>query len=234
MTDVISSPSSQPNRRIKSFVRREGRLTPGQERALTELKATYLLEASQVTAPLNFNSLFANTAPVILEIGFGNGDSLFTQALADPQHNYLGLEVHRPGIGHLLLRAEQATLKNIKVIAHDAVEVLTHAIPENSLHAIQIYFPDPWPKKRHHKRRLIQAPFVDLLVTKLAPKGYLLIATDWAPYAEHIAAVFAQRSDFFELNPNDCPAYFARQETKFENKGRTAERTIHDFFYQKN
>ncbi len=175
-------------RKIRSFVRREGRLTKGQQRALDELYPVYgiKLEGHQ---PIDFGSLFGNDHPVHVEIGFGNGQALTHMAAEHPEQNYLGIEVHRPGVGNALLQVEQQDLKNVRVIYEDAVEVLTDHIPENSLSAVYIFFADPWHKKRHHKRRLIQVNFVETLLTKLKQKGLLHFATDWQDYAEHMLEV---------------------------------------------
>jgi len=174
-------------RTIKSFVRREGRMTPAQKQALDNLWSQYGLELT--SNKIDFSSLFNNQFPTILEIGFGMGGSLLTLAQEHPKNNYIGIEVHRPGVGALLANIAVHNLTNIRIYCADAIEVLNQCIPDNSLAEIIILFPDPWPKKRHHKRRLIQPKFIELIHTKLQPNGLLHIATDWENYAEHIEQI---------------------------------------------
>ena len=202
-------------RRVQSFVRREGRLTPGQASALENFGPKYLLTINSQT-PLNFGQIYGNNHPVILEIGFGMGHSLLIQAKNHPENNYLGFEVHRPGVGALLSGMALEALSNIRAVSDDVVLALD-AIPENSLQGVQIFFPDPWHKKRHHKRRLIQAEFLKKLATKIQPGGFLHCATDWQDYAEHMLCA---------INASECftPAEFiprpeTRPITKFEQRG---------------
>ncbi len=182
--DRSSPPTARP---IRSFVRRFGRITRAQRQALDGDWTRFGLDFVPVRVDLD--AIFGRRAPRVLEIGFGNGEQLLASALADPARDYLGIEVHRPGVGHLLLGAAKAGVPNLRVIAHDAVEVLDAMIPEGALDEIRILFPDPWPKARHHKRRLVQPAFVAQLATRLAPGGRLHLATDWAPYAEEMLAV---------------------------------------------
>src|SRR3990167_3991792 len=149
--------SGRPRRSIRSFVRRESRITPAQQRALKDLWPRYGIEAGE--APIDFDAVFDRRAPVILEIGFGNGDALVAEAAAHPENNYIGIEVHRPGVGNLLRKLELSELKNARVMLADAKEVLAARIPEASLSGVHLFFPDPWPKQRHHKRRLVQPDF---------------------------------------------------------------------------
>lgn len=213
--------SSHPSQRrtIRSFVRRSGRLTPSQQRALTELWPEYGVEYEPEAYDLD--SLFDSSAPVVLEIGFGNGETLVQQAEANPDLNFLGIEVHEPGVGHCLLKARDAGVRNLRLIMHDAIDVLTRQIPPQSLQRVNIYFPDPWPKKRHHKRRMIQPAFLDLLHSRLGAGGALHIATDWANYAEHIDEVFAACSLFIcdERREHGGEAPLDRPQTKFEQRG---------------
>ncbi len=213
--------SSQPSERrtIRSFVRRSGRLTPSQERALQELWPKYGLDYSPVACELD--SIFRQAAPVVLEIGFGNGETLVEQASASPDLNFLGIEVHEPGVGHCLLKARDAGVGNLRLIMHDAIEVLALQIPPSSLHRVNIYFPDPWPKKRHHKRRLLQPAFLELVHSRLEPGGTLHVATDWANYAEHIDEVFEASGLFIcdERREHDGEAPLERPQTKFERRG---------------
>jgi tRNA (guanine-N7-)-methyltransferase len=169
---------------IRSYVMRAGRITSAQQRALSELWPRY--GVSFTPEPLDLDALFGRTAPRTLEIGFGNGDNLLARARAEPGRDFLGVEVHRPGIGHLLLEAAAAGVGNVRVIAHDAVQVLQRQLRDASLDEVQVLFPDPWPKKRHHKRRLIQGAVIELLLARLRVGGRLHIATDWQPYAEQM------------------------------------------------
>jgi len=202
-------------RRIKSFVLRQGRLTPGQQKAFESGWPSFGIDyAGQA---LNFADIFDNDQPVILEIGFGNGDSLAQMAAENPGKNYLGIEVHRPGVGHLLIEIQQRDLKNLRIISHDAVEVLQNCLPDNSLAGVQLFFPDPWHKKRHHKRRIVQQDFLDMLSRVLQSDGFFHAATDWPNYAEFISQQIMQNPHFQLTDPHD----FAdkRPTTKFENRG---------------
>ncbi|MBT8147379.1 MAG: tRNA (guanosine(46)-N7)-methyltransferase TrmB, partial [Gammaproteobacteria bacterium] len=179
---VSSSPGSPSKRPIRSYVIRGGRLTSSQRKALETYSAAFVVDYR--AQPLDPQSLFENNNPVIVEIGFGMGDSLLTMAVEKPNTNFIGIEVHKPGIGKLLMGMGHQSVSNIRIINHDAKEVMEHCIADSSLDGIQIFFPDPWHKKRHHKRRLIQAEFVNLLTQKLKAGGLLHLATDWQPYAE--------------------------------------------------
>ncbi len=225
----------QPHARsIRSFVRREGRITGSQKKALERLWRCYGITPG--TKPLNLAALFNQQAQrIILEIGFGNGESLIAQAQAAPTTGFLGIEVHRPGIGHLLLRLERTQLENVRVICGDALEVLQCYLPDYSLAGVQIFFPDPWPKKRHHKRRLIQLPFVEQLWYKIQPKGWLHLATDWQDYAEYMLAVLSQHPGFRRLAETHPPPYglSARPLTKFELRGQQQGRQIWDLKFKR-
>src|SRR5581483_6893101 len=177
--DGLMSETQHP-RSIRSFVTRAGRITEAQQRALEELWPVYGMEFQP--RPLDLAALFGRDAPCTLEIGFGNGDNLIALASAHAQRNYLGIEVHRAGVGRVLLSARERGLSNLKVLCHDAVEVFGQQLAGECLDEVLILFPDPWPKKRHHKRRLIQGPFVELLAGRLKPAGLLRLATDWQPY----------------------------------------------------
>ena len=177
-----------PGRRsVRSFVIRAGRITPAQRRAFDDHWPRFGL--AYTAAPLDLAALFGRQAPCTLEIGFGNGEHLAARAQAEPERDFLGVEVHPPGVGHLLRAAADADLRNLRIIQHDAVEVLAAQIAPGTLDELQILFPDPWPKSRHHKRRLIQPPFAALAARSLQAGGRLLLATDWAPYAEHMRLV---------------------------------------------
>lgn len=210
-------------------MRRTGRLTQSQQRALTELWPTYGADAGPEA--IDFDTLFGRNAAVVLEIGFGNGDTLVQQALECPDVDFLGIEVHEPGVGHCLLKAHDAELTNLKLIKHDAVEVLAKWIPSDSLQRINIYFPDPWPKKRHHKRRMIRPDFLELLDSRLKPGGTVHIATDWANYAEHIDDVLDQSVQFTitERREHDGTEPLDRPRTKFEQRGLQKGHRIWDW-----
>ncbi len=221
------------HRRIRSFVRREGRLTEAQRRALDELQARWGAPVSD--QPLDFTALFGRDAAVIMEIGFGNGESLAAMAAAEPDRNFLGIEVHRPGVGRLLNLVEEQGLQNVRVICHDAVDVLQKQIPDNSLAGLQLYFPDPWPKKRHHKRRIVQPEWVELVARKLSNGGELHMATDWENYAEHMLEVLEASPAFRNTAGAGrySPHRGRRPETKFERRGLRKGHGVWDLIYQK-
>lgn len=228
-----NQPKSIFERRIRSFMRRQGRLSPGQENALYQHWQTFGLEPQ--TTLYNFTEIFKNNAEVYLEIGFGMGDSLIKQAIKNPQINFLGIEVHKPGVGKVLSEIQAHQLTNIRLICADAVEILKQNIPDGSLAAVQIFFPDPWPKRRHHKRRLIQEPFIDLLLSKLNSNGYIHLATDWKDYADHMLKIL---SDFSTLqnkttDPQFMPKIQNRPHTKFEQRGTKLGYGIWDFIFVK-
>lgn len=219
-------------RTIKSFVRRQGRLTLGQQRALDELLPRFGIPAGD--APLDLTALFGNDHPVTLEIGFGNGETLAAMAEAAPELNFIGIEVHRPGVGHLLHLIEEKGLTNVRVANEDAVELLKKRIPEASLDRLLLFFPDPWHKSRHHKRRIVQPAFAALVASRLRPGGLWHLATDWENYAEHMREVLEASPDFVNaVGPNLCaperPAW--RPETKFERRGLRLGHGVWDLLY---
>ncbi len=225
-------PSPAP-RRIRSFVRREGRMTAAQSQALTELWPRYGIEPGDTL--LDFTALFGRRAPVHLEIGFGMGHSLAQMAAAHPDFDYLGIEVYRPGVGHLLRTLDEQGLTNVRIICADAVEVLEHNIPPASLAAVYLFFPDPWPKKRHHKRRIVQPVWVEMVRTRLARDGALHMATDWEPYAEQMREVMATAHGFRNQGGTDgyAPRPDYRPETKFERRGLRRGHGVWDLIYSK-
>ncbi|MEY4933616.1 MAG: hypothetical protein RLZZ403_1936 [Pseudomonadota bacterium] len=225
--------TDRPHRRIRSFVLREGRLTAAQERALTELWADYGIDYSP--ALLDLDAVFGRTADRLLEIGFGTGDALAAYAGAHPDVDCIGVEVHRSGVGHLLLKAHAENLRNVKVICHDAVEVLEHQLPAGSLTAIHVFFPDPWPKKRHHKRRLIQPAFVERLLHALKDGGELRLATDWQPYAEHMLAVLQTFPALENLAGHTLyvDRHSERPITRFERRGQRLGHGVWDLAFRK-
>ncbi|MFO1350863.1 MAG: tRNA (guanosine(46)-N7)-methyltransferase TrmB [Gammaproteobacteria bacterium] len=211
---MASPPSIRP---IRSYVRREGRLTPAQRRALASFWPSY--GADPVPGLLDFIALFGRDAPCVLEIGFGDGEALAAMAQAHPDWNYLGIEVHRPGIGHLLMRLQTLALDNVRVMCGDAADIMRTHLADASLERVQIFFPDPWQKSRHHKRRLIQPEFVALLARKIRSGGLLHLATDWRDYAEHMLAVLATAGDFTNTSAGFIPRPVDRPLTKFEQRG---------------
>lgn len=231
MTDIKTD--KPPLRQIRSFVRREGRMTDGQQRALAELWPRYGLEAPAVA--FDPAALFGRSAPLIFEIGFGMGDYLASRVLAEPQHDFIGVEVHRPGVGRLMNQAQAAARDNLRVACHDAVEVLRDWLPAACLDEIVIQFPDPWHKKRHHKRRLVQPEFVRLALSRLKAGGRLSLATDWAPYAEHMLEVLNAEAALRNLSA-DCryvPRPETRLKTKFEKRGERLGHEVFDLAYVK-
>ena len=218
-------------RRIRSFVRREGRLTAGQQRAMEVLFPRFGIEPGEGLWDLD--AIFGRTAPRILEIGFGNGESLAEIARQHPENDYLGIEVHRPGVGHLLMRIEELGLSNLRVVCADAVEVLTQHIPDGSLDGVYLFFPDPWHKKRHHKRRQVQPEWAQLVRRKLRIGGVLHMATDWQDYAEHMLAVLGEAEGFANTSPNGdyLPRPEYRPETKFERRGQRLGHGVWDLIF---
>jgi len=210
--------SSPPHpRTIRSYVLRAGRIGPGQQRALAELGPVFVLPYQ--ATPLDFAAVFGRDAPTVLEIGFGMGDATAQIAAARPDTNFIGVEVHEPGIGALLKRIGEQGLTNVRLVRHDAVEVLEHMVAPASLAGIHVFFPDPWHKKKHHKRRLVQPAFVRQLVTRLAPGGYLHCATDWQPYAEQMLEVLNGEPALVNTAHGYAPKPDYRPLTKFESRG---------------
>ena len=206
--------------RIRSFVRRAGRTTAAQARALAEVGPRVLVPyAAQA---LRWPEVFGRTVPVVLEVGFGMGEATAQIAHAMPDRDFLCCEVHEPGVGALLKRVHEGALSNVRIVAHDAVEVLQHMVPAASLAGVHVFFPDPWHKKRHHKRRLVQPDWVAMVASRLAPGGYVHCATDWQPYAEHMLAVL-QGCTTLRNTASDASGYATRPayrpRTKFETRG---------------
>ncbi len=217
-------------RRIRSFVRREGRLTKGQERALQELWPVMGVEYRDEM--LDLNQLFGREAPVVLEIGFGMGKSLVEMAAAAPEKNFIGIEVHRPGVGACLSSAQDAGITNLRLFCHDAVEVLSQMIPDQSIDTLQLFFPDPWHKARHHKRRIVQPAFVQMLRPKLKIGGVFHMATDWENYAEHMLEVMNAAEGFVNTVEGDyAPRPDSRPLTKFEQRGHRLGHGVWDLLF---
>jgi tRNA (guanine-N7-)-methyltransferase len=230
------SPAGQrarERRPVRSFVLRGGRLTDGQKRALDELWPRWGVESG--SGMLDFSTVFGNDRPVILEIGFGNGDATWRMAEAEPQHNFLAVEVHRPGVGRLLLALAERGIGNVRVACADAVTVLRERVPPGSLDGVRIYFPDPWPKKRHHKRRIVQPEFVALLASRMKGGAILHLATDWAPYALHMLEVVRAADEFDNLSPISvsCPRPAWRPSTKYERRGERLGHAVTDLVFRR-
>ena len=226
----MSEPS---NYRIKSFVIRAGRMTESQQKGWSSVFPEHGFTLSE--RRFDWDRSFAVAGRRVLEIGFGMGDSLVAMADQNPQDRYLGIEVHRPGVGKLLSEVDKRGIKNLKVFAEDAVQVLEEAIPQESIDLLQIFFPDPWHKKRHHKRRLIQPDFVELLVSRLSPAGYLHLATDWQPYAEHMMDVLSANALLLNTAGQNeyIPRPESRPETKFERRGHRLGHGVWDLLFEK-
>jgi tRNA (guanine-N7-)-methyltransferase len=218
---------------IRSFVIRAGRITPAQQRALDELWPRFGIEFSP--GMLDAGRLFGRAAPLTVEIGFGNGDNLIELAAAHPERDFLGIEVHRSGVGRVLLALAGRQLHNVRLICHDAVEVLGQQIPPGAVDEILILFPDPWPKKRHHKRRLIQAPFATLAASRLAPGGVLRLATDWQPYAQEMLATLATIPQLVNLDSGGgfVPRPAERERTRFERRGERLGHEVWDLAFRR-
>ncbi len=225
--EAADAESAAP-RLIRSFVRREGRITPAQVDALERLWPRYGIEPAGVFDPA---AIFGRRAPLVVEIGFGSGDHLLASAKARPECDFLGIEVHRPGVGRVLQQADKLGLRNLRVLCADAVEVLRGHLPAGAVDEVVIFFPDPWPKKRHHKRRLIQPAFVQVLARALRSGGRLRLATDWADYARHMLEVMGAEALFANASasggaiarPADRPL------TRFESRGLRLGHEVADF-----
>jgi tRNA (guanine-N7-)-methyltransferase len=219
------------HRAIRSFVLRAGRMGTGQSKALEELGPRFVLPYA--ATPLDWPSVFGRQAPSILEIGFGMGNATAEIARNQPENDYLGVEVHTPGVGALLKRIGELDLTNLRIVQHDAVEVLRHMLPEASLDGIHIFFPDPWHKKRHHKRRLIQPAFVELLASRLKPGGYLHLATDWEDYAQQMLGVLGANHHLRNMAEAYSPRPDYRPLTKFEQRGLRLGHGVWDLIFSR-
>jgi tRNA (guanine-N7-)-methyltransferase len=229
-------PGSEPDARrraIRSFVVRAGRMTVAQERAWTELWPRYGIETG--ATPLDLAAVFGREAPRTLEIGFGNGESLVALAAAHQDRDYLGIEVHRPGVGHLMLCAEELGLANVRAICRDAVEVLQQCVAPGTLDEVLLYFPDPWPKKRHHKRRIVQPDFVTLVASRLRAGGTIRMATDWQPYAAHMLEVASGCEALRNESPDGgfVPRPDSRPVTRFERRGHRLGHGVWDLAFRR-
>jgi tRNA (guanine-N7-)-methyltransferase len=225
---------TQHHRPIRSYVLRQGRLTTGQQRAFDTLWPRFGVEFTG--QQLDLPALFGNDHPVYVEIGFGNGDSLAQMAADHPENNYLGVEVHSPGVGHLLLKIEEIELDNIRIIRHDAVEVLARSIGDRELAGVFLFFPDPWHKKRHHKRRILQPALISQLARVISPGGVFHAATDWQNYADHMLDTLSEAKQSFRNTAgagrfSQRPDY--RPLTKFERRGQRLGHGVWDLIFQR-
>ena len=218
--------------RIRSFVRRQGRITQAQQYALDNYWQRYCLAPNQ---HYDFAEVFGRDAPLIMEIGFGNGEALVSIAAANPDCNYLGLEVHTAGVGHLMMLLDQQGLTNVRIYCHDAVEIIEQHIPDNALTGLHLFFPDPWHKKKHHKRRIVRPSFVELLIKKLKTGGYFHAATDWQDYAEAMLAELSTHKGLHNtsLTQDYCPRPNYRPLTKFEQRGLRLGHGVWDLIFRK-
>jgi len=218
-------------RRIRSFVTRAGRLSTAQAKALETLGPRFCIP--YVKAPFDFHQAFGRSAPLVLEIGFGMGDTTAKIAAGMPDKDFIGVEVHTPGVGSLLKLVGEQGLNNVRILQHDAFEVVTHMIAPDSLAGVHVFFPDPWHKARHNKRRLIQAPFVQLLASRIAPGGYLHCATDWQDYAEQMLQVLSEEPALRNTADGYAPRPDYRPVTKFENRGIRLGHGVWDLVFVK-
>lgn len=221
---------AQP-RPIRSFVLRQGRVSNAQQRAYDAGMPRFGI--AYQSSPLDLDAVFGRRAPKVLEIGFGMGETTAAIARAHPDYDYLALEVHTPGVGALLKLLDEQHLTNVRIIQHDAIEVLEHMLAPQSLDRVHIFFPDPWPKKRHHKRRLIRPEFVSLLVTRLKPGAILHLATDWADYAEQMLAVLCAERQLENCAPGFAQRPESRPMTKFEQRGLRLGHRVYDLLFRK-
>ena len=219
------------HRTIRSYVLRQGRVTDAQRRACEALLPRFGIPFTR--APLDFEGAFGRAAPRILEIGFGMGESTARIAASHPQNDYLGIEVHTPGVGSLLKRAAELGLTNIRVIQHDAVEIIENMVPRASLDGAHVFFPDPWPKKRHHKRRLLQAPFVALLASRMKHGAFLHVATDWEDYAQQIMEILSAEPLLANTADGYAPRPAWRPQTKFEARGLRLGHRVWDLLFRR-
>jgi tRNA (guanine-N7-)-methyltransferase len=226
-------PPADPGHRreVRSFVLRQGRMSPAQQRALDTLLPRFGIPYAP--RPVDFDACFGRVAPRVLEIGFGMGDTTARIAAAQPEVDFLGIEVHAPGVGALLKQLDANGIVNVRVIQHDAVEVVRDMIRPNTLAGIHVFFPDPWPKKRHHKRRLLQPPFVALLASRLAPGGYLHVATDWEDYAQQMREVLSAEPRLRNTADGFAERPATRPQTKFEARGLRLGHGVWDLVFRR-
>ncbi|MBI4206988.1 MAG: tRNA (guanosine(46)-N7)-methyltransferase TrmB [Betaproteobacteria bacterium] len=224
----MNAPHHRP---IRSYVLRQGRVSKAQQRAHDTLLPVFGIPFAHEIVDLD--RVFGRSAPKILEIGFGMGETTAQIASRYPENDYLGIEVHTPGVGSLLKQIQELGLTNVRIVQHDAVEVLTHMIGPRSVDGVHVFFPDPWPKKRHHKRRLIQPPFVALLAERMKPGAYLHVATDWEDYAGHILSVLSATLELRNTAEGYAPRPAHRPQTKFESRGLKLGHRVWDIVFRR-
>ena len=229
--EAESADSQKHSRKIKSYVLRAGRLTAAQKRSYESLSEKFIIPYGRKI--LDFAGIFGNDNPVIVEIGFGMGRATAIIAHENPDKNYLGLEIHKPGIGRLLWEIEHRPLSNVRIIERDATEVFQNSIPSNSLGGVHIFFPDPWPKKRHHKRRLIQRPFTDCIAQKLRQGAYIYMVSDWLDYANWALSVLTSTEGVVNAFHGFAPPQSWRPLTSFEKKGLDKKHEIKELFFRR-
>jgi tRNA (guanine-N7-)-methyltransferase len=228
---MMQPESGTAERQIKSYVIRAGRMSIAQKRSYENFSPQFCIPFQN--AILNYKNLFGNDNEVTVEIGFGMGIATAILAEQNPQKNYLGIEVHKPGIGRLLWEIEERNLSNIRIIEHDAAEIFDRMIPCDSINGIHIFFPDPWPKKRHHKRRLVKRPFTDILSASLKPEGYLYMVTDWEEYGDWALAELSNTPGLKNAYAGFAPKQAWRPETKFEKKGIAKNHCVKELYFEK-
>jgi tRNA (guanine-N7-)-methyltransferase len=228
----MTSSTKKAHPRIRSYIRRQGRATAGQAYAIETKWDDYCLDPEQT---YDYSKVFEQDAPLIVEIGFGNGSSLAEMAEANPDYNYLGIEVHRPGVGHLMLLLEQKGLSNVRIYHHDAIEILEQKIMDNTLAGVHLFFPDPWQKRRHHKRRIVRPDFIDLLSKKLVSGGYFHAATDWEHYAKAMLTTLSASNILINMSADNsyCERPDYRPLTKFEDRGLRLGHGVWDLIFKK-
>ncbi len=227
---MTTTPEVEHPRTIRSYVIRGGRLTNSQQHALDNYCPKYGID--DIKAPLACTTLFGRQAPVVMELGFGMGDSLLAMARSNPEKNFIGVEVHKPGVGRLLHEIEALAISNLRIYCYDAKEILEHCVADNTLDTVQIFFPDPWHKKKHNKRRLVQPEFMQLVRRKLAIGGRVHMATDWVPYAEHMMEVMSVASGYTNaVGAGQYSTDADRPLTKFEKRGQRLGHAVHDLIF---
>jgi len=235
---AVDAPPVVGNSSIKSYVLRTGRETPAQRRAYDLFSPQFVVPFQETSAelasqePLDFAALFGNDNPVVMEIGFGMGEATAAIAAENPGINYLGIEVYRPGVGRLLWNISERSISNVRIIERDAVEVIAKMIPPRSLAGLHIFFPDPWPKKRHHKRRLVKRPFTEALASRLKPGGYLYMVTDWEDYADWALVELGATKGFANTADGFAPPQGWRPSTSFEKKGLEKKHAVKELYFE--
>ena len=233
VTRVMAEAQDRPMRKVRSFARRSGRMTESQKKGLAEHWTQYGI--TYENCALNLTQLFGRDAPKNIEIGFGMGENILSVAQSKPNEDFIGIEVHQPAVGNILNKIHELELTNLKVMNHDAVEVFTHQVSDHALNSVSVFFPDPWHKSNHHKRRLIAPKFAELLATKIRKNGHVYLATDWEHYANQMLEVFSDNKHFKNLSPTNtyCKRMDFRPVTKFERRGLRLGHGVWDLIFEK-